>query len=107
MTSKYLQSHPREQFHIDDDETAKLLLFDLGILNDFKENPLPTATTQSILSMTAHPTHYILSILYQGRTKPGDNGFIVWCEPKCNMDASRFQTLAREILGEIGWFFSR
>jgi hypothetical protein len=98
MTSAQLQQHPKKCVDITDDADAETLLSELGILERFVGNRAVGTSTQSVVH-SGHPTHHILALLYLGRTKASDDGFLVLCLPKSEYSDRAFLHFAQQILG--------
>lgn len=97
-----LLSHPDEPFAFDDDAECKLLLSELGIAGRFCRDPIKgqTSTTQTVTEMN-HKTHWILAMLFSGKTKESDNGYYVVCLPKSRSTVVEFiQTCAQITEGQ-------
>jgi hypothetical protein len=97
MTSEQLRQNPKSCLEITDDTEAELFLSELGLLDRFVGNRTAEATIQSVVS-SGHPTHHILALLYLGRSKASDDGFLVLCLPKAHYSDSAFLQFAQQIL---------
>jgi len=97
MMADKLQNAPDEQFDIDDDADAKVLLLELGILDKFTTK-LPSHETTQAVVYREHPTHHILALLYAGHSNPVDNGFFVFCLPRSRFSPEQFQLFADRFL---------
>lgn len=79
---KPLAQTPGEIVEIRDDDDAKALLLELGMLDKF---PKPANANRSWVSRVAypeHPTHWISATRFGGFVNPSENGYAVVCLPK-------------------------
>jgi hypothetical protein len=86
-----LLKNPDVPFTFDDDAQCKKLLSEIGILGRFSADPIKgqTSTTQAFTDMN-HKTHWILAMLFLGKTKASDNGYYVVCLPKSGCTIEQF-----------------
>ena len=73
---------PCQFFQIDDDAEAKTILFELGLIDKFSIKPPYAQSTAQFVTYRDHPTHFIFAMLFVGKTKKEDNGYVVFCLPK-------------------------
>lgn len=81
-----LERNPHEGLALVDDE-AKMLCFELGIVDRFKD--FHELRTQ-IVVFGEHPTHHILALRFSGQPDPSENGFQVSCLPKSKVSTAKF-----------------
>jgi hypothetical protein len=84
-----LKRNPHEGLAVADDE-AKLLCFELGIVDRFKNTD--QFRTQVVV-FGEHPTHHILALHFSGQPDPSENGFQVSCFPKSKVSPVGFQEI--------------
>lgn len=82
MTKEKILNSPDEFFQIADNNEAKALLFELGIIDKFAKNQGGTgkATVQAITGDLR--THYVLAMFCEGNPLESDNGYVVFCIPR-------------------------
>jgi hypothetical protein len=96
-----LQHNPDKLFQFTNNARVKVLLFELGLIDKFsKVVPGVPAPTEAVTGECS--THYILAILFSGRTKPDDNGYVVYCFPKSQCSAEKASQVVRDILKAQG-----
>ena len=98
---KQLQQNPDKLFQITNDSEAKVLLLELGLMGTFSnrvegiESPTEAVTGEC-------STHYILAMLFSGRTKPEDNGYVVYGFPKSKCSPEKAMAMTEDILKQAG-----
>jgi hypothetical protein len=91
MIEKLLQN-PDQPFALADEE-AKILLFELGVVDRFKKSD--ELLTQAVI-VNEHLTHRILALHFSGQPDPLENGFQVTCFPRSKVSADKFQDFVSE-----------
>jgi hypothetical protein len=78
-----LDQMPNLTFLFEKSDEAKTVLFEMGLIDKFSQRPLyfHQSTLQAI-GYSEHATHFIIGLLYLGKTKPEDNGYLAYCLPK-------------------------
>jgi hypothetical protein len=77
-----LNQMPGQFFQFSDDGEAKIMLFELGLIDKFSIKPPHGQSTAQFVTYGEHPTHFIFAMLFVGKTKKEDNGYVVFCLPK-------------------------
>lgn len=77
-----LNQMPSQFFQFDDDSEAKTILFELGLIDKFSIKPPFAPSTAQFVTFGEHLTHFIFAMLFVGKTKQEDNGYVVFCLPK-------------------------
>ncbi|MGD1088953.1 MAG: hypothetical protein ABR955_09560 [Verrucomicrobiota bacterium] len=77
-----LEQMPNLTFFFEKDDEAKTVLFEMGLIDKFSQEPPYSQSTIQAVSYSEHATHFIIGLLYLGKTKPEDNGYLVYCLPK-------------------------
>jgi len=77
-------------------------LLELGILDRFSQKSSEAPSTTQTVTQGNHPTHWILALLYLGKTKPKDNGYLVICLPKSKSTPQMVAILAEKLLKNRG-----
>jgi hypothetical protein len=72
---------PDEVVHVTDDDDARLLLTQAGLIGPI-ERDCPSTDGTTVAVGLHHLTHWILAIHYMGNPRPADNGFQVIAWPK-------------------------
>lgn len=88
-----LNQMPSQFFQFADDAEAKTILFELGLIDKFSIKPPYNQSTAQSITYAEHPTHFIFAMLFLGKTKKEDNGYVVFCLPKSEYspeDAMKF-----------------
>jgi hypothetical protein len=78
-----LTQNPSQFFEFDDDNEAKAILIELGVLGKLcQPPPHGEPSTTQVIGYGDHPSHYVIGMRFRGKIKPEDNGFLVFCLPK-------------------------
>jgi hypothetical protein len=104
--NKKLLENPHIPFSFDNDEECKMLLLELGLSNRLSQNPVGfgNSPAQTVTHLN-HPTHWIHAMLFLGKTRPEDNGYMIVCFPKSEMTMLQFGSAIDGIMkgqGQIG-----
>jgi hypothetical protein len=92
-----LDKNPNQFFEFDDDEEAKGLLLELGLIDKFaNQRPQEQASTQIVNAETR--THYIIATLFLGNPVPTDNGYLIYAAPKSQFSLARMGEFMRRLL---------
>jgi hypothetical protein len=85
-----------EHIEIRDDEDAKVLLLECGILDKFqKRGPLAEEWAET-LTYADHPTHWIIATRFTGFALASDNGFHIMCYPKSHISLQEANRILQE-----------
>lgn len=96
-----LAANPDRLFEIKDDKDATNLLFELRLIDKFSKS-IP-GVAEPIEAVTGEcKTHYILALLFTGRAKPEDNGYLVYCLPKNQCSAKKAGQFVSDVLRSQG-----
>jgi len=99
ITLSTLAGKPDEFFEINDDEKAKRLLLELGIISRFNKNPPSDKPTTQFVAYNENPTHHILALLYLGCEEQRGNGYLVHCLPKSRVSQKEFIAFIEKLTG--------
>lgn len=90
-----LQKKPDHFFEISNGKQAKALLVELGLMELFAEtNVLQT----QIITSAKHQTHFIVALLFSGKKKKGNNGYLVYCLPRKRFLPERIAQFAEQVV---------
>ena len=98
MISQNLAKHPDKAFNLTIHSQAKMLLLEIGILDQFLDNaPPPEWNGQWITSIgyADHPTHWIVGFQYLGFATPNENGYGAICIPKTECTTAELEARLR------------
>lgn len=86
---------PNQFFQFADDKEAKQLLFELGLIDKFSKKPIGNDSAAQLVTYGEHLTHFIVAMFFTGKTKPEDNGYVVFCLPKSQYSPERASQFVR------------
>jgi hypothetical protein len=92
-----LEHNPDEEFDLQD-EQAKILLFDLGIVDRLKVKDYGRIIMQAVV-FNEHPTHHILALHHSGHSDSKENGYQALCFPKSKVSLEAFRQVAVRFIG--------
>lgn len=98
-----LEQIPDQTIQFDDDEQAKQLLFELGMVDKFLKKPkTKTSTNTQLVTHFSHPTHYIIAMHFSGHKRPEANGYLVYCLPKSKFTKEQAIESVASRMGDMG-----
>lgn len=103
MITKKLARHSDKSFDITDDNQAKTLLLEIGIINEFNRCRRPEGFVGEWVSVVGYPdhaTHWIIGFHYSGRPNASENGYGALCLPKCLVTSEQVERQIREAYGQ-------
>jgi hypothetical protein len=97
-----VQNLPDEALIILEDSTVKLLLLQLGILDQFVF-PTNSDAGSFLLPISDHKTHWITPGIFRGFSEAKENGYMFLAWPKSTLSRKQAEALARKTLIERGF----
>jgi hypothetical protein len=98
---KCLHLNPHVGVQSKDDAKCKALLMQLGMLELLTRSVSPSL---SVMRYPAHPTHWIIALLWSGYSERGGNGYQVICLPKSQVPEQGVQQIVEEVLDQYGGY---
>jgi len=95
-----LQKNPNQLFQFSEDSEAKVLLFELGLIDKFSKGVQNIASTNQVVTGLC-PTHYILAMFFTGKTIQSDNGYLVYAVPRSQVSPKQMGDFMSQIMAKL------
>src|ERR1700722_8370897 len=96
-----LQKNSGEMFQISNDDEAKVLLMELGLIDRFSKIVKGVSSTNQFVTGICQ-THYILGFLFTGKTVETDNGYLVYAVPRSKFSSQKMKEMTVQIMAALG-----